>query len=79
MLENKKVHIGVLDEDIYISRIIISWINSKAVYKYGFRGTVFEDWLKSLQISENDINDIYEMAINGKFELEHLARTYVHN
>ena len=73
--ENKKCNNG---EGIHYSRIIASW-----VVAHGLRGKLFndefKDWLRSLELSEEQVQDIYEMATNGRLECENHARKYLSN
>ena len=68
MLENKKTKYG-----IHYSRYIMSWLNAGGEYF----GTKFEEWLRSEQLTDDEIRDIKEMAMNGKFELEQNARAFI--
>lgn len=70
MLENKKTKYG-----IHYTRYMMSWINSGGT---SF-GANFEDWLRSEQLTEEEIHDIKEIAMNGKLELEVNARAFIKN
>ena len=65
--ENKKASNGV-----HYSRIIASW--HKEASKYGMRRFIYEDefrkWLSTLNLTEEEQQDIYHLATNGKMELE---------
>ena len=53
------------------------------VYAYrGYKcmfGPEFKEWLRSLGLSEDEVHDIYEMATNGKMELEASADRFIDN
>ena len=67
--ENKKYKVTVNGEEfeVHVSRIIASWNNVADVHAGNYR---FEEWLETLGLSEQDIRDIEQFAINGKLELE---------
>ena len=71
--ENKRCNNG---EGIHYSRIIASWVVAN-----GLRGKLFndefKDWLRSLELSEDEVSDIYEMATNGRMECEGHAERYI--
>lgn len=50
----------------HYSRIIASWAN----YGNGYFEREFEEWLKTLEFTEEEIREIVERATCGKFELE---------
>ena len=50
----------------HYSRIIASWANSGD----GYFGLAFEEWLKTLDFTEEEIRELVERATCGKFELE---------
>ena len=64
--ENRKIN------GIYATRYIASWMN---VTHGKFDG--FNDWLKSLGLSDEDIWDIVHLARNGKMELENSALEFI--
>lgn len=71
--ENLKVN-----NNICYSRYIASWVNAchfKRISPYFDED--FEDWLRSMHIQENDIRNICEMAVCGKFELERNAEEFI--
>ena len=69
-LENKYVE----KLDAHYTRIIFSWLNSGGA----FFGEFFEDWcVNTLGLSEEQFREINDMALMGKFELEHSARKYL--
>jgi hypothetical protein len=73
MFENKQV------EGIYYSRFVASWMNARGkIYPDTFKG-----WLRSLVINgrhltPGEVTDIYNLASNGKLELEMSAKNYKH-
>lgn len=70
--ENKKTHFG-----IHYTRYIISWIRIGGELRD--RGPIepFLDWLRSLELTEDEIDDIRFLATNGKMELEHDAYHFI--
>lgn len=76
----------ILELDCHYSRIIASWLNSgKEIsprlkklgkHRYKILKSNFELWLESLGLSEEQVKEIYEMATNGKLELENSASTF---
>lgn len=73
MLENKKTANGV-----HYSRYIASW-SRMGGQTDSFSGSIddFDEWLKSLGLSDSDIDNISEMARNGKVELEMSAKMFI--
>ena len=65
------------EHKIYYSRYIASWLNAGGSLKTLVGRDLFKDWLKRIGVNENDIHDIYEMATNGKLELETNAKLYL--
>ncbi|MBP5597993.1 MAG: hypothetical protein J6Y02_21675 [Pseudobutyrivibrio sp.] len=64
-------------EGIFYSRFVASWtnVNGKVTVE-------FKDWLKNLtyngkRMPDNVVNEIYDFATNGKFELEVLAKEFM--
>lgn len=71
--ENKLTQNG----GIHYSRFIASWYNKggEKITSYG----PFRDWLYSLGfLTEKEIDDICEMATNGKLELEMSAKRFIY-
>ena len=68
--ENKRVTVNEGTGEFY-SRIIASWAKEYAPYKI-FDNT-FKDWLISLGLTDEDVENIYELADCGKMEIEHHA------
>lgn len=73
MLENVKI------KGVHASRYIISWFREGKQFNWIEGYDEFEDWLKSLKLSEEEIDCIMEMARNGKFELEASVRAFTKN
>jgi len=72
--ENKKTRNG-----IHYSRYIASYM--KECFKRGkrFWAYQFKEWLRTEQLSEQEIDDICEMADCGKMELETKAYLFLKN
>lgn len=74
--ENKRCNNG---EGIHYSRIIASWVVANGQRGFLFEGDAFRDWLRSLELPEEEVQEIYEMATNGRLECENHARKYLSN
>lgn len=61
------------------SRFIASWISVGGNLKTGEDLDRFKEWLRSLEVDEESVQDIYDMATNGKLELETSARKFILN
>ena len=60
------------------SRFVASWTNaSHDLEEPVYFDDEFEDWLRSIEVPENDIRNIMEMACCGKCELEESARVFL--
>ena len=57
------------------SRFIASWVVAND--KRWIFGDTFKDWLRSLDLTEDEIHDIYEMATCGKMEMEGNAKNFI--
>lgn len=57
------------------SRYIASW----AKKGNGYFGDKFKDWLRSIDLTEDEVWEIYDMATNGKLELEDSIKSYLKN
>lgn len=66
MFENKMFN------GIHYSRFVASWNH----YGDGYNPIRFEQWLKSMELPEDVINEIRFMYENGKMELERHARMF---
>lgn len=72
MFENKRIR------GIHASRYIASWVKGGGNLGYEFEGRFdFYDWLKSLGLDKDEAQYIYNLADNGKLELETSARQFV--
>ena len=72
MYENKKIR------GIHATRYIMSWV--RAGGKFGLHGEgcgAFRSWLRSLDLSEDELNCIWELAMTGKSELEYSAQKFL--
>lgn len=74
MFENKKTKNG-----IHYTRYIASWANTcKALDMPVYFNDRFLRWLEtSEQLSDEESNDIRNIALNGKLELETSAREFL--
>ncbi len=67
MFENK------LYKGIHATRYIASWRNAGGRwFAYEFR-----DWLRSLGLTDDEIREIWNIAVNGKLELENSAERFI--
>ena len=64
---------------IYYSRIIASWINVGGNIRTLSDRKAFKKWLTSLEIADEDILQIVDLATNGKLEYEHDAKKFIAN
>ena len=71
MFENKKI------KDVHATRYIMSWIRVGGSLSMNEGCDDFEKWLKSLELTEEEIDYIWQIARNGKMELEHSARKFL--
>lgn len=58
---------------VYYSRIIASWRRVGGPYY----DETFREWLSSLGLSDDEVWEVYDMATNGKMELEGHARKFL--
>ena len=64
--------------DLYYSRVIASWVKAcRQSWIRPFFGDSFREWMRSIGIPDEDANNIYEMANNGKLELEISAQNWI--
>ena len=68
MLENKKIN------GVHATRYIMSWTRMGGNVRYI---DSFVEWLKTLNMSEEDIDDIVEILRSGKMELETSAGRFL--
>lgn len=71
----EKIYVKALEEMVDIDRIIFSWIECDG----NFHCFQFDMWLNSLGISDEDQQKIDHRIMEGKFELECLARDFMNN
>lgn len=73
MFENKLIR------EVHASRYIASWAKSGG--HFGYRGPGnrfdFKDWLKSIGLDKDEVQYIYNLADNGKLELETSAHKFI--
>lgn len=62
---------------IYATRFIASWIKAGGTFNKFGDFIKFENWLKSLELSKEDIRCIKFLATNGKLELEEDAKRFL--
>lgn len=67
----------MIDGYIYATRFIASWVKVGGTLNKPGDLTKFEDWLKSLELSKEDIRCIKFLATNGKLELEEDAKRFL--
>ena len=69
---------GVINGYIYYSRFVASWtkMNTKLGRPTYFDDS-FNDWLRSMGISESEVAAIHELGSCGKLELETHARKWL--
>lgn len=64
--------------DVYYSRIIASWTNAcRYMGTPTYHGEIFKEWLMEIGVPEEHVNNIQEMARNGKLELETSAKLFL--
>lgn len=82
MLENKKIMVPYVGEEVYATRLIASWLNvggntyEATLNDEGEPEYMFLVWLRGLGISEEDVYYIWDIADCGKMELEHAAKKF---
>jgi len=73
MFENKLIH------DVHKTRYIVSWLKAGGLLCYGEDIDNFRDWLLSLNLTDDEVQDIVYLATNGKLELESSAKKFINN
>lgn len=68
--ENKKTE----THGVHYSRYIASWIHE---LRYPEKHA-FKEWLKSLNLNDDEVKDIYDMYTNGKLELQASANDFLY-
>ena len=75
MFENKIIN-GYTVATVFI----MSWVRSGGTFdKHGEGYDDFREWLDSLELKTEDIEDIMFLAQNGKLELEVSAKKFITN
>lgn len=78
---NKKYNViaNGIEFEVNASRIIASWNNLAILAHERSAGHSFKftDWLETLGLSEQDIQEIEQLASNGKIELEYSAMKFL--
>lgn len=63
---------------IHATRYIASWVKAGGHFGRRDRGRFdFHDWLESLGLSKEEVQYIYNLAENGKLELQNSAKAYM--
>ena len=62
------------DKETYLSRYIASWRNKGGYFDIGGE---FDEWLKSEGLTDEEIENAYNMATCGKLELEVSAMPFI--
>lgn len=71
MFENKLIN------GIHKSRYIASWLKAGGSLYFGEDVDNFREWLLSMDLTEDEVQDIVNLATNGKLELETTAKKFV--
>lgn len=61
-------------QGIYYSRYIASWENS---HGYGHSDSLFKEWLESVGLGEDEIEEVVFLRRNGKMELENSVNEFL--
>lgn len=74
MFKNEKIR------GVHVSRYIMSWVRSGGqLSSIGEGYDNFSDWLKTLDLSENERDCILDLAKCGKMEFEVSAKSFIKN
>lgn len=73
MFENKLTKAG----QIHYSRYIASWYRSGGIFISIHGADGFVEWAMSVGATEEEANEMHEMACCGKMELEHSAEKFI--
>lgn len=82
MLENKKIMVPCISEEVHASRLIASWLNAggdmyeATLNDEGEPEYMFLVWLRRLGVKDEDVYYIWDIADCGKIELEHIATKF---
>ena len=71
MFENKSIR------GIYATRYIASWVREGGRLSNCKSKSLFVKWLKHLGLTQEEVDYIYELATNGKMELEYDASKFI--
>lgn len=64
----------------YATQYIASWVRMGGQFGFHDEGVKeFREWLTSLNLEKDDIDDIVYLATNGKMELESSAKKFLAN
>ena len=75
MFENK-----LINGYVYATRFIASWLKVGDNLSSGKDIATFRRWLESIgELSKEDINDIINLATNGRLELQEHAKEFIKN
>lgn len=73
MFSNNKIN------DVYETRYIASWLRSGGGLRFGEDYDEFRNWLKTLNLSDDEVDHIMNLAMNGKMELETSAKKFINS
>lgn len=77
----KKVHdfenAKTEEHDVYYSRYIASWYRAGGRFDNLIDILDFKDWLRSINLTEKEVEALATIAACGKAELEQSARAYL--
>lgn len=71
MYKNNKIN------DVHETRYIVSWLKAGGDLRYGENYDEFREWLKSLELMDEEIDHVVYLASNGKMELETSAKKFI--
>jgi hypothetical protein len=72
MFENKII------DGVHATRYIASWAKMGGDFGHKSKGRFdFYDWLKSLNLTDDEVDYIYNLATNGRMELEYSAKNFM--
>lgn len=63
--------------EINYSRYIASWYKAGGQFRHLTDTLDFKDWLRSMDLSEDEVQAIANMAVCGKLELEDSAKAFI--
>ena len=63
--------------EIHYSRYIASWYKAGGQFRHLTDTLNFKDWLRSMGLSEDEVQTIANMAVCGKLELEESAKVFI--